>query len=233
MPPKSRSKRVATTRRDEPEPEDQGYDTSAADDDVQALHSDNLDDDEAGTTKRKERAGAKRKEVASPMKPKKRRKKARSDGGESDSELKQGQEVVGKIVRAPKTGQGGVPNVPRDTQSQHFFSVPPGQISRNTFDFLNQLKEPACNDREWLVPFLGLDLNPSIEIQFLPVHALRRFKLNGAHVFTFLVSSKFSRRHLQNRCSGRRRRNGRRLSMCAQTTSPRSTHRSHTYPQGT
>jgi hypothetical protein len=29
--------------------------------------------------------------------------------------------------------------------------VPAGQISKNTFDFLTQLKDPKCNDREWFV----------------------------------------------------------------------------------
>jgi hypothetical protein len=29
--------------------------------------------------------------------------------------------------------------------------VPPGQISQNTFNFLNDLKDPECNDREWWV----------------------------------------------------------------------------------
>ncbi|KAF9652261.1 hypothetical protein BDM02DRAFT_2901205 [Thelephora ganbajun] len=137
MPPKSKShpKRTATAkrgkRRDEPESEGEGYSTSAAEDDVQALDSDNLDDD-AEMAKQEKKKGVKRKKDPSPIKRRKRRKKAGSEEEESDLELKEGQVVVGKIVRAPKTGQ-----------------VPPGQISQNTFDFLNQLKEPECNDREW------------------------------------------------------------------------------------
>lgn len=124
MPPKPRSKRATVMqkrgRRDDSEPEGDGYDTSAADDDIQALDSDYLDGDEgAGTAKRGEKADTKRKKRASASKPKKRRKKAKSDEDESDQELKQGQEVVGKIVRAPNTGQGGVPDVPREIKAEH------------------------------------------------------------------------------------------------------------------
>ncbi|KAF9781410.1 hypothetical protein BJ322DRAFT_1080961 [Thelephora terrestris] len=134
MPPKSRSKRANTSqkrkRRDELESEHEEYNTSAAEDDAESLDSDNLDD-EVGTAKR-----GKRQRIASPQKATRRRKKVKSDEEEEEGELelKQGQEVVGKIVRAPKTGQ-----------------VPPGQISQNTFDFLNQLKKPEFNDREWSV----------------------------------------------------------------------------------
>ncbi|KIY53899.1 hypothetical protein FISHEDRAFT_32138, partial [Fistulina hepatica ATCC 64428] len=46
------------------------------------------------------------------------------------------QEVVGEVVQAPVTGR-----------------VPPGQISQNTFEFLTQLQDPECNDREWYVMF--------------------------------------------------------------------------------
>jgi len=46
--------------------------------------------------------------------------------------LNEGQEIVGVVVQAPETGQ-----------------VPPGQISQNMLDFLTNLKNPACNDREW------------------------------------------------------------------------------------
>ena len=31
----------------------------------------------------------------------------------------------------------------------HAVVVPPGQISKNTLNFLTQLKDPECNDREW------------------------------------------------------------------------------------
>jgi len=157
MPPKSRTKQPAAAqkrkRRDEPVSEDDGYNSSTAEDDDQALDSDNLDDDDddgkKGEVKR-------RRKKASPAKSRKRRKGG-SDEEESDLELKEGQEVVGKIVRAPKTGQGEpefariIINPPRSFPS----TVPPGQISQNTFNFLIQLGRPECNDREWLVPILA------------------------------------------------------------------------------
>ncbi|KAH7915947.1 hypothetical protein BJ138DRAFT_1140810 [Hygrophoropsis aurantiaca] len=55
-----------------------------------------------------------------------------SDDAEVEVDLKEGQEVVGVVVKAPKTGW-----------------APPGQVSKNTLDFLARLKDPACNDREW------------------------------------------------------------------------------------
>ncbi|KAM5546152.1 hypothetical protein V8D89_000278 [Ganoderma adspersum] len=65
---------------------------------------------------------------------KKRKTTEGSDGEdeESELELEEGQEIVGVVVQAPKTGR-----------------VPPGQISKNTLDFLSELKKPECNDREW------------------------------------------------------------------------------------
>ncbi|EJD41562.1 hypothetical protein AURDEDRAFT_90263 [Auricularia subglabra TFB-10046 SS5] len=69
--------------------------------------------------------------------PKKRSKRASNAGGDSDEDgqeidLPDGTRIVGKVVEAPKTGR-----------------VPPGQISQNTFNFLNDLKKPECNDRGW------------------------------------------------------------------------------------
>ncbi|KAI0252866.1 hypothetical protein BJV78DRAFT_1199596 [Lactifluus subvellereus] len=105
-------------------------------DDVKSLHSDALDDDsDRGTNVR-----VRKRKRTSPVKPraskdssshKRSRKTAASDdeGGE-DPGLKEGQEVVGRIVQAPTTGQ-----------------VPPGQISQNTFNFLWQLRKPECNDQ--------------------------------------------------------------------------------------
>ena len=106
-----RSKPVAVEERcSAPESEDKGYDPSSADEDVEALDSDNLDDDKGDTANRGGKGGAKRKKGASvaKRKAKKRRRKVQSDDDESDLELKEGQEVVGKVVRAPKTGQGSV-----------------------------------------------------------------------------------------------------------------------------
>lgn len=83
--------------------------------------SDALDDsDSEKETKKRKRSGPTKKS------PRKKQK------AESDDDLEDGQQVVGLVVQAPTTGR-----------------VPPGQISQNTFDFLNQLKDPACNDREW------------------------------------------------------------------------------------
>ncbi|KIM36258.1 hypothetical protein M413DRAFT_449309 [Hebeloma cylindrosporum] len=59
-------------------------------------------------------------------------RKKKKPATEFEDELKEGQEIVGVVVQAPKTGR-----------------VPPGQISQNTLDFLAKLKDPACNDREW------------------------------------------------------------------------------------
>lgn len=64
--------------------------------------------------------------------PRKKKKLAAESDVEFDAELKEGQEVVGVVVQAPKTGR-----------------VPPGQVSQNTLDFLTKLKDPTCNDREW------------------------------------------------------------------------------------
>jgi len=80
------------------------------------------------------------KTVRTPKKQKRssRKKKPSAESDiEFDEELKEGQEVVGVVVQAPKTGR-----------------VPPGQISQNTLTFLNKLKDPACNDREWFESFL-------------------------------------------------------------------------------
>ena len=89
--------------------------------------SDDLDEDSDSDGQSKKR------KHASPKKKQSPRKKARKtdENGEYE-ELNEGQEIVGVVVQAPKTGQ-----------------VPPGQISQNTLDFLTNLKNPACNDREW------------------------------------------------------------------------------------
>ncbi|KAJ7291041.1 hypothetical protein C8J57DRAFT_1586403 [Mycena rebaudengoi] len=92
--------------------------------------SDALDEDSADEnvkTKKRKRPSAAQKTRS----PKKRRN-VDSDEEDFELDLKEGQEIAGVVVRAPKTGQ-----------------VPPGQISQNTFDFLTQLKDPKCNDREW------------------------------------------------------------------------------------
>jgi hypothetical protein len=89
--------------------------------------------------------------------PRKKKKFAAESDVEFEAELKEGQEVVGVVVQAPKTGR-----------------VPPGQISQNTLDFLTKLKDPACNDRQWFAfPFqLAFKL-------FSDRVVLCRFKLHG------------------------------------------------------
>lgn len=69
--------------------------------------------------------------------PAKKKRKARAeDDAEAedvtDIDLKDGQEVVGKVVQAPQTGWGSN-----------------GQISQHTLDFLAQLRNPSCNERGW------------------------------------------------------------------------------------
>ena len=87
--------------------------------------SDDLDEDSDDQSKKRKHE--------SPKKKRSPRKKARtSDENDEYDEVAEGQEVVGVVVQAPKTGQ-----------------VAPGQISQNTLDFLTKLKNPACNDREW------------------------------------------------------------------------------------
>lgn len=92
-----------------------------------AYDSDNLDEDSDDLSKKRKRATPKK--TQSP-----RKKTRRKDENEEYEELTEGQEIVGVVVQAPKTGQ-----------------VPHGQISQNTLDFLTNLKDPACNDREWCV----------------------------------------------------------------------------------
>ncbi|THH26404.1 hypothetical protein EUX98_g7784 [Antrodiella citrinella] len=127
-----RSRKAAKVAPSEPDSGDAGDDAYESDDDA-SLHSDALDEDVAPSKKRKRASpkkvsGKEKKKKSSP-----RQKKVNEDeDDEDDLELDEGQEVVGVVVSAPKTGR-----------------VPPGQISQNTLDFLTQLKKPECNDREW------------------------------------------------------------------------------------
>ncbi|GAW00279.1 hypothetical protein LENED_001783 [Lentinula edodes] len=105
------------------------YDSDALDDDSEFDEADEEDEEEPRKPKRKRANSGKQDKTHS---PRKRRRKANKDDEEDDFDLKEGQEVVGEVVQAPKTGR-----------------VPPGQISKNTFDFLQKLTDPECNDREW------------------------------------------------------------------------------------
>jgi hypothetical protein len=73
------------------------------DDDVKSLHSDTLDDDsDRGVRKRKHASPVK------PRSPRKKRKNAKNDEDEEgeDYGLKEGQQVVGRVVQPPKEGRG-------------------------------------------------------------------------------------------------------------------------------
>lgn len=80
--------------------------------DEKSLHSDALDEDSDPELK-PARVGGKRKR-STPVKPhgtkgrtpRKRRKSAHDDEEEEEHDLKEGQEIVGKVVQAPKTGRG-------------------------------------------------------------------------------------------------------------------------------
>ncbi|KAL4244933.1 Conserved hypothetical protein CHP02453 [Abortiporus biennis] len=143
---------------EDPDAYDDHADEEEEDDDDESLDSDALDeeDDVRVTAKRgKKRSNAKtgpsNSKPSSTRKPtstakgslpakKKRKTNSKAKGKQSENEdddedileLEEGQEIVGAVIQAPKTGR-----------------VPPGQISKNTFDFLSQLKKPECNDRQW------------------------------------------------------------------------------------
>jgi hypothetical protein len=82
------------------------------DDDVKSLHSDALDDDsDQGTKthgKKRKRASPVKSRRAKASSPRKKHKNADSDEDEEgeDYDLKEGQQVVGRVVQAPKTGRG-------------------------------------------------------------------------------------------------------------------------------
>lgn len=120
--PSKRTKRAAQTspRPSEDEkavsgPEDAGdtYQEEDDEDDVKSLHSDALDDDDSDQETEKH---ARKRKRASPVKsrrakassPRKRRKNTASDEDEEEEgyDLKEGQQIVGKVVQAPKTGRG-------------------------------------------------------------------------------------------------------------------------------
>ncbi|KAI0049917.1 hypothetical protein FA95DRAFT_1594211 [Auriscalpium vulgare] len=135
------SKAVAASSSDSaPEDDDDAFvlksDGDDAEEEEQELDSDALDDDDEAAKKKK--TSRKRSQGRSPQKDTPARKRRRKgEEGEEDEDfsavdLKEGQEVVGRVVQAPKSGR-----------------VPPGQISQNTFDFLAELRKPECNDREW------------------------------------------------------------------------------------
>lgn len=113
------------------------------DSDEEEFNSDALDDDEDNKPKKKKKS------------PKKKRKVADDDDEGSDLELEEGQQIVGVVIDAPKTGQGASLSRAPLSAVDASPSVPPGQVSQNTLDFLAQLQNPECNDREWCVRSYG------------------------------------------------------------------------------
>jgi hypothetical protein len=104
-------KRSVSESEDADEAASDSYQEQSDQDDIKSLHSDALDDDSDLETKKR----GKRKR-GSPVKPprakgsspRKRHKNAASDedGEGEDYDLKEGQQVVGRVVQAPKTGRG-------------------------------------------------------------------------------------------------------------------------------
>ncbi|KAI9060058.1 hypothetical protein FKP32DRAFT_1595808 [Trametes sanguinea] len=141
-----RKKRTLARTNVDEEQDGAAYQSSDSEAEARSLDSHALDDDDSTPAARGKRNGAtsarkakKSSATNTPRKkasvsPRKKRKQAEDyeDEEEEDLELEEGQEIVGVVVQAPKTGR-----------------VPPGQISRNTLNFLAELKKPECNDREW------------------------------------------------------------------------------------
>ncbi|ETW77505.1 hypothetical protein HETIRDRAFT_327131 [Heterobasidion irregulare TC 32-1] len=139
----ARAKRSPTPDDAELESSDDNHeDEDAGDEFREELDSDALDeddvDDDAGTKKRKRTSPTKGKvkSARAPKRSAKRRRDASDEDEDEDADaagvtLAPGQVIVGTVVQAPKSGR-----------------VPPGRISQNTLNFLAQLKDPECNDRE-------------------------------------------------------------------------------------
>ena len=175
MPPKSRAKKRTAPRkgkkRDELVSDDDSYDDISVEDAVEALDSDNLDDDDADTTKRGKKAEAKRQLKPDPPKSRKRRKRADTD---EEVEVEEGQVVVGKIVRAPKTGQGEA------WTSQGRFRL--NVFSSSSWTDLSEhvrLSESACRTGMQRPRMVSSTLAPTRPLRSL---STSRFKLNGGRV---------------------------------------------------
>ena len=134
------------------------------DDDLKSMDSDALDDDELSSKSRKRKRASPAKKTHSKKQSPKKKKKDNDDEFEDDFELQEGQEVVGTVVQAPKTGRGVPLGQPLGSSGLTYvnYLVPAGQISNNTFNFLTQLENPKCNDREWFVFLRRLLLLPQL-----------------------------------------------------------------------
>ncbi|KZS89487.1 hypothetical protein SISNIDRAFT_458689 [Sistotremastrum niveocremeum HHB9708] len=137
--PKKVTKRKTSPRSDEDDEDDKTYEASleeevdneggneGQDESVEEIDSDNLDEDENF------REGKKRKRVVAGRgrgTPKSTPKKKRKVEDQEDDDDDENVMIVGRVVQAPTTGK-----------------VPPGQISKNTLGFLENLKDPKCNDQ--------------------------------------------------------------------------------------
>lgn len=104
---------------DKSESENDAYREHSDEEDAVSLHSDNLDDDEDEVPKPQKRkraptsrngrlkSGAKRSPHTAPAKKTKKRKVTGEDSdGPEEIELEDGQEIVGVVVQAPKSGRG-------------------------------------------------------------------------------------------------------------------------------
>ena len=202
MPPKSRPKKTtpgrARKRRVEPESEDEGHSASSVEDDALALDSDNLDDDAVEGAKRGEKVGAKRSYGASRQKLSKRARRAE---GEGELELKEGQEIVGRIVRAPETGQGESRADQGRADPNIFPQFLLDRFLRTRSTFWN-----SSNDRNTTI---GNGSFPFISATTRPLTSTFRFKLNGTRA-SLLPVAPAPDGSRQNPCSGKRRKSGRR-----------------------
>jgi hypothetical protein len=75
-------------------------------DDVMSMDSDALDDDESTDKSRKRKRVSPAKKASSKKSSPRKKKKDNDDESGDDFGLKEGQEVVGVVVQAPKTGRG-------------------------------------------------------------------------------------------------------------------------------
>jgi hypothetical protein len=161
----TRKRSAASKKQVDSEPEVFVEDRDFEEEDVE-LDSDHLDSDDASANKRKRKRASPTKNGAasrgakstkSRASPRKKRSKADESEGEF-SDLDETQEVVGTVVQAPKTGRGPcLINLLLCLILQlTLVTVPPGQISHNTFSFLRELAKPECNDREWCASFRPL-----------------------------------------------------------------------------
>ena len=133
----------------EPEPE---LDSDALDEEDEDIGSVQY---HAAVMRKSASASPQKKTAAKPSTKKSGKKRPREESEEDeddDDENEDGITIVGRVVQAPKNGQGALPSfhfsfgfVPDDDCEL----VPPGRISQNTFDFLARLSDPACNDRVW------------------------------------------------------------------------------------